>query len=178
MPEDASEFPTCLIEQTFVRPHIERLTRDTNAAHTQLRDHGAVIEKLLLWRDESGRRITLLEQGAVEQRQESRRVDKAIGDLKSDMASLRDHVNGEFTLLGERVDNVSAGVGSLMHRFNLHANEMKEAHAEATKRHERMLRVGMTIASSFAALAAVLIALHGAISGVPMLETIKELLPK
>lgn len=168
--------PDCYVESAVVRPQMDKLSHDVDAAHIQLRTHESMIDKLLLWRDESSRRINLLEQGAIEQRQESRRVDMALRDLKSDTASLRDHVNGEFTLLRDRVDNASNRVGSLIHRFDLHSNEMKEAHTRATSRHEKLLRTGMTIATSFAALAAILIALHGAFSGTPMLETIKELI--
>lgn len=179
---EAPPQPGCIIEATHVRPHIERLTRDTNAAHAQLRDHGTVIEKLLLWRDESGRRLSMLEQSTSDHREEQRagyrRVDKEIGDLKVDLASLKDHVNVEFNSVRERLDSVSNGMGTLLRRFDVHADDMKEAHVTATRRHERLLRVGMTIATSFAALSAILVALHGAISGVPLLETLKEVLPK
>lgn len=172
------DLPTCAIKATFVRPHLDRLARDVNASHTQLRDHGTLIEKLLLWRDESARRIGMLEQAAAEQREEARRVDRTIGEVKTEVASLRDHVNSEFESVRARLDTVNQGVNTLIHRFDLHSNDIMQAQENATKRHEKLLRVGMTVASSFAAFAAILIALHGAFSGTPMLDTIKEALAR
>lgn len=172
---DPETMPTCVIEATFVRPHLDRLTRDVNAAHSQLRDQGTVVEKLLLWRDESSRRIAMLEQSAVEQREENRRVDRTVGEVKAEVESLRDHVNAEFKSVRDRLDGVGNGVSALIHRFDIHSGEMKEAQDAATRRHEKILRVGMTVASSFAAVAVVLVALHGALSGVPLAETIKAL---
>jgi hypothetical protein len=170
--------PQCIIEQTYVRPQIDRLSRDVTAAHSQLRDHAGAIERLLLWRDESARRMALLEQSAVEQREASRRGEAADAEMRTEFAALRDHTNNEFEHIKSRLATIGNGQEALLHRFDLYAEDTKKSYLLATKRHEQLMRNGMSLAWSVGGLVAVLFAMHGALSGVPMIETIRGLIPK
>lgn len=186
------KLPTCAIEASIVRPQLERLNRDVNAAHSQLRDHGTIIEKLLIWRDESSRRIGLLEQSASERNQVvgelkleleamAVRVDVEFQAVRDGLQGLAGRVDGEFQHLRGRVNHVNNGIETLLIRFDRHADEMKEAAVDATKAHEKSMRSKLTISYTIGALAAVLIMLHGAITGNPIIDylraTYKVLLP-
>lgn len=169
-PPPADQPSFCPIESSVVRPQLERLSRDVNAAHNQIRDHGTVIEKLLLWRDESSRRITLLEHSAFER-------GEAFSELKREVELMGVRVNGEFQTFRDRLDRITGGQEALIVRFDLHANEMKETALHATKEHEKITRRWVTVAYAIGALVAVLMAIYGAITGEPILTHIQTLLP-
>jgi len=176
---------TCAIEAALVRPQLDRLSRDMNAAHSQLREHANSVGQLILWRDDSSRRLALLEASAEEKSQLVADLKLEVGTLvvrvngefealKESLKALSGRVDGEFKSAKERLDHVNSGVETLIVRFDRHSNEMKEAALDTTKQHEKSMRNSMTIAYSIAALVAVLITLHGAITGNPLIDYLQQ----
>lgn len=160
------KLPYCALEAIVIRPQLDRLSRDVNSAHGHLRDQGSAIERLIIWRDESSRRMGLLEQAASE-------GNRAVGDLKVEVEALGVRFEGRFQHIDTRLDRLGNGVETLITRFDRHADEMKEAALQTTKKHEKSLRAALTVAYSIGALVAILMAMHGAITGVPILESLK-----
>lgn len=170
---EASELQSCILHQSATQPAIDRLSRDTNAAHSMLREHGTVIERMLLWRDESNRRMSILEQALEVQRNEARRTDQTIIGLRGDLSQLSERVDSEFSVLRDRIGGVGANVNTLIGRLDAHLGEMREAQHQAIDRHGRLMRRIMTVSASLGGLLGVLLALHGAVSGVPIVETMR-----
>jgi hypothetical protein len=154
------------VASSFVIPRIEMLSAQNNQAVADLRAQGSQLDKLWVWKDESLRRLEILEKGAAEQQRENRRVERVVHELKIDVTDLR-------IKMGELQD----GLSLLAQAFQKHGIEMREAFVHETRRHQGLMRLGMTFAATAAAGVALLIALHGSLSGEPLLETLLRLVP-
>jgi hypothetical protein len=162
---------TCHVASQFVMPHLNRLDRDVSAAHAQLRAHDVAMEKMVLWREESTRRLEFLEFGQREQQAESRRSAESFSKLSN-----------KVELVDQKLDAVTSLVMSLTTKFDEHGIQMVEKFEHETERHQRLMRIGMTLASSVGGLIAILgglltaaVALHSAATGAPLIESIGDL---
>lgn len=174
---EVSQLPSCILHQSITQPAIDRLSRDTNAAHSMLREHGVLIERMLLWKEESLKRITLLEQAAEVQRNESRRAEHAL-------TLLTERVDAGLVKLDDRMTIIEGGVTALVSRLEHHLNNVKEEQLRITKeeakqqrqqtqQHERRMRALATVAITLGAILSVLMMLHSAFSGVPIIDAVK-----
>ena len=166
-PDGVSKTPfpmRCMVATTFVIPRLEMLSAQSTQTITDLRLQSAQLDKLWVWKDESLRRLQILETAAVEQQKENRRVEQVVYALKHDVAQLQG-----------KMDDVQHSLGLLVHSFEKHGIDMKAAFVKETKRHEKLMRVGMTFAGTAAAGVGLLVALHNQATGTPLLETLLTL---
>lgn len=157
---------------------IERAERDLNALFERSREHDAQIKLMQLAHDDSVKRINLLERAVSDQHRENVRTHQDIDSLKNAVKSLGDRIDGvvrSIVALGTKFDQQREVIEDL---FTKQARLHEEGMAwqeQRTKRHERLMRLGLTVAFSLSGLVVVLSGLHAAVTDTSVLEAVKGL---
>jgi chromosome segregation ATPase len=185
----------CAVAELAVFPQLNHINRQQTEQESTLRSHTDQLSKLWVWKDESEKRIKLLETAMDDQRKEGRILEHKLGEVKEDLAMLKHTVAATSEVLTERADrnlaefaNLRGAVTNFLQRMDTKITEDAEKHAKLVKEnaamvlgsaedHAKRMRLGNRILLAALAVAGLLALLHADFAGEPVWVSLKGWLP-
>jgi chromosome segregation ATPase len=185
----------CAVAELAVFPQLNSISKQQSDHDSTLRSHTDQLSKLWVWKDESEKRIKLLEIAMDDQRKEGRILEHKLGEVKEDLAMLKHTVAATSEVLTERADRnlaefatLRSAVTNFLQRMDTKITEDAEKHAKLVKEnaglvlssaedHAKRMKLGNRIVVALLAVAGLLALLHADFAGEPVWVSIKGWLP-